>query len=124
MVVHNGLNYDHPCIIKEPAKEFEGEFNCLGENIEKYKTFSVPITKGIKRINKNEAKKAYLTNYNLLIAHDSWQAHHQILLIILLKKFINLNANMEMITKNVKRVELNTKIYVAIEITEDSLMKT
>ena len=53
----------------------------------------------------------YLTNYNLLmIVQDLWQAHYQILLIILLKEFIKLNANMDMITKNVERVELNTKI--------------
>ena len=32
-------------------KEFEGNFECLGENTEKYITFSVPIKKKIK--NKN-----------------------------------------------------------------------
>ena len=32
-------------IIKELAKEFEGPFECLGENTEKYITFSVPIEK-------------------------------------------------------------------------------
>ena len=32
-------------IIKELAKEFEGSFECLGENTEKYITFSVPIKK-------------------------------------------------------------------------------
>ena len=30
-------------IIKELTKEFEGQFECLRENIEKYITFSVPI---------------------------------------------------------------------------------
>ena len=30
-------------IIKELAEEFEEEFECLGENTEKYITFSVPI---------------------------------------------------------------------------------
>ena len=34
-------------IIKELANEFEGQFECLGENKEKYKTFSVPIKKEI-----------------------------------------------------------------------------
>ena len=53
----------------------------------------------------------YLTNYNLLmIVQDLWQAYYQVLLIILLKEFIKLNANMDMITKNVERVELNTII--------------
>ena len=34
--------------MKELAEEFEGEFECLGENTEKYITFSVPIKKEIK----------------------------------------------------------------------------
>ena len=53
MAFHNGINYDFYFNIKEPAKEFEGQFNFLGENTEKYKTFSVPATKEVKRINKN-----------------------------------------------------------------------
>ena len=30
---------------KELAEEFKGEFECLGENTEKYISFSVPIKK-------------------------------------------------------------------------------
>ena len=44
------------------------------------------------------------------MAQDLWQAHYQILLIILLKEFIKSNVNMGLIMKKVKRVELNTKI--------------
>ena len=40
---HNGSIYDYHFIIKELVKEFEGNFECLGENTEKYITFSVPI---------------------------------------------------------------------------------
>lgn len=36
---------------EELAKNLLGEFNCLGENIEKYKAFSVPITE-VKIIDK------------------------------------------------------------------------
>ena len=43
LVFHNGSSYDYHFIIKELAKEFE----CLGENTEKYITFSVPIKKKI-----------------------------------------------------------------------------
>ena len=32
-------------IIKKLAEEFEGDFECLGGNTEKYITFSVPLTK-------------------------------------------------------------------------------
>ena len=46
-VFHNGSTYDYDFIIKELAKEFEGNFECLGENTEKYITFSVPIKKKI-----------------------------------------------------------------------------
>ena len=47
VVFHNGSSYDYHFIIKELAKEFEGNFKCLGENTEKYITFSVPIKKKI-----------------------------------------------------------------------------
>ena len=42
---HNGSNYDYHFIIKELAVEFKGQFDCLGENTEKYIIFSVPIKK-------------------------------------------------------------------------------
>ena len=42
---HNGSTYDYHFIIKELAKESKGKFECLGENTEKYITFSVPIEK-------------------------------------------------------------------------------
>ena len=34
----NGFTHDHHFIIKELAKEFESQFECLGENTEKYIT--------------------------------------------------------------------------------------
>ena len=51
VVFHNGSTYDYHFIIKELVKEFEGNFECLGENTEKYITFSVPLKKKIE--NKN-----------------------------------------------------------------------
>ena len=47
VVFHNGSTYDYHFIIKELAKEFEGNFECLDENTEKYITFSVPTKKKI-----------------------------------------------------------------------------
>ena len=52
MIFHNGSNYDYHFIVKELAKEFEGEVNCLGESEEKSNTFPVPITKEIRVIGK------------------------------------------------------------------------
>ena len=48
IVFHNGSTYDYHFIIKELVKEFDGNFECLGENTEKYITFSVPIKKKIE----------------------------------------------------------------------------
>ena len=45
VVFHNGSIYDYHFIIKELVKEFEGNFECLGDNTEIYITFSVPIKK-------------------------------------------------------------------------------
>ena len=45
VVFHNGSSYDYHFIIKGLAEEFAGDFECLGENKEKYITFSVPIKK-------------------------------------------------------------------------------
>ena len=46
IISHNGSNYDYHFIIKELAKEFKDQdFNCFGENTEKYLTFSVPLEK-------------------------------------------------------------------------------
>ena len=39
IVFHNGSTYDYHFIIKELVKEFKGNFECLGENTEKYITF-------------------------------------------------------------------------------------
>ena len=57
-------------------------------------------------------QKIYLTYYNLLIAQDLWQAHYQILSIIFLKEFIELNVHADMMIKNVKLVELNISIWI------------
>ena len=42
---HNGSTYDYHFIIKRLAREFKGNFECIGENTERYITFSVPVKK-------------------------------------------------------------------------------
>ena len=79
--------------MKRLVKGCEEQFSCLREKTEKYITFLVFLTR-------------------ILIVQDLWQT--QILSVVLLEEFIKLNVNMCMITKNVKRVELNTKIVNAI----------
>ena len=45
VIFHNGSTYDYHFMIRDLVKEFEGNFECLGENTEKYITISVPIKK-------------------------------------------------------------------------------
>ena len=45
IVLHNGSNHDYHFIIREVTEVFKGQFKFLGENAEKYITFSVAIQK-------------------------------------------------------------------------------
>ena len=65
VVFHNGSNYDYHFIIKESANEFEGQFEYLGENTEKYKTFSVPIEKEVKNIDKDGNESVVTISYKI-----------------------------------------------------------
>ena len=88
------------------------QFICLGESTEKYITVTVPIEKEVTRNDTNgeELKKIHLTYYKFLILQDLWQSLHQILWIIFLKKFLELNVNRDMTIKKVRLVELNISI--------------
>ena len=50
VIFHNGSSYDYHFIIKKIPKECEGKFECLGENTEKGKTFSVAIKKKLQML--------------------------------------------------------------------------
>ena len=65
VVFHNGSTYDYHFIIKELAEEFEGEFECLGENTEKYITFSLPIKKETIKKDKHGNHKATKISYKI-----------------------------------------------------------
>ena len=58
LVFHNGSTYDYHFIIKQLAEDFKGQFEYLGENTEKYITFSVPIKK-----DDNSKKITYKLNF-------------------------------------------------------------
>ena len=57
VVFHNGSTYDYHFIIKQLAEDFKGQFECLGENTEKYITFSVPIKKEVANDDNSKKKK-------------------------------------------------------------------
>ena len=58
---------------------------------------------------KKKLQKIYLIYCNLFIVRNLWQASYQILLIIFLEEFIELNGNMDTMIKNVKLAKLHTQ---------------
>ena len=52
-------------IIKESANDFEKQFECLEENTENYKTFSVPIEKEGTKIYKDGNKSVVTISYKI-----------------------------------------------------------
>ena len=53
-------------------------------------------------------QKPYPTDCNLLIVQDLWQAHYQVLL-ILLKEFIKLNANTNTMIRKIETCKIKCK---------------
>ena len=67
VVFHNGSTYDYHFIIKELVKEFDGNSECLGENREKYITFSVSIKKKIENKNiETKFKIKFIDSYRFI----------------------------------------------------------
>ena len=56
VVFHNGSTYDYHFIIKELAKEFEEQFECLGENTEKLLLFQYQLKKDLTMVNQLHTK--------------------------------------------------------------------
>ena len=76
------------------AEELFLKITCLEKTTQKCITFTVPIEKEVARIDKSEeiAKDiSYILQF--MLAQDLWPVHYQILLIICLKDFIELNVN-------------------------------
>ena len=65
IIFHNGSNYDYHFVVKQLAKEFERQFTYLGENTEKYITFSVPIEKEATRVDKNRKEIIKTISYRM-----------------------------------------------------------
>ena len=67
LIFHNDSTYDYHVIIEQLAKEFEGQFKCLGENTEKYITFSVLIKKELD----NSKTITYKLKFSLIFMSTS-----------------------------------------------------
>ena len=66
MVFHNGSTYDYYFIIKQLAKEFKGNFDCLGGNTEKYITFSALSKKELKNDKVIIYKLKFIDSYRFM----------------------------------------------------------
>ena len=66
IVFHNGSTYDYHFIIKKLAEEFKGEFECLGENAEKYIAFSVLLKKENYSSKKITYKLKFIGSYRFM----------------------------------------------------------
>ena len=73
VVIHNGSNYDFHLIIKELANEFRSEIQCIPEDKEKYKTFSIPIL--YKELNDYEISYNLRFIYSYKFMIDSLENH-------------------------------------------------
>ena len=63
---HNGSTYDYHFIFKKLVKEFEGQFECLGENTEKYITFPVPIKKDLDNGKTIKCKIKFIDSFRFM----------------------------------------------------------
>ena len=61
VVFRKGPNYDYHFILKELASEFE----CIGENTRKYKTFSNPIEIEVTNIYKDGNENVVTISYKI-----------------------------------------------------------
>ena len=62
---HHRSNYDYHFIIKELANEFKGQFECLEEDTEKCKTFSVPVGKEVTNIDEDGNESVETISYEI-----------------------------------------------------------
>ena len=66
VVFHNGSTYNYHFIIKELAEEFEGQFECLRENTEKYITFLVKIKKELDNGKSITYKSKFIDSFRFM----------------------------------------------------------
>ena len=100
MLFHDGSNCDYHFIIKVLLEEFKGKLTCLGENTEKYITFSalIEIIKTISHRLQFIDSARFMTSSLLNLVNNLSERIHKI------------KRKYKHDDKNVKVVELNTKI--------------
>ena len=66
VVFHNGSIYDYYFIIKQLAKEFDGQLENRGENTEKYINFSLPIEKELDNSKATTYKIKFIDSFRFM----------------------------------------------------------
>ena len=102
IVFHTGSAYDYHFIIEQLSTEVNGKFDCLGENTEKYITFSASIYK------KNDNDETFIYKLKLLIALDLCQPYCQVLLVTC-QRF---TKRMQIMQEKIKDHIIRMKFYV------------
>ena len=112
IVFYNGSSYDYHFIIKELAKEFKKQFTCLGENKEKYMTFTIVIEKEVTKIAKIGEKITKNISYILQFIDSARFMASSLSSLVnnLLEGHHRIKFNLNMTMKYVKHVELNISI--------------
>ena len=77
-----GWNHYYHFIIKELAKELEEQFEFIGENKEKYKTFSVPVKTEIIKIDKDGNESVKTISYKIKFIDSARFMASSLLLVI------------------------------------------
>ena len=66
IIIHNA-SYDTHFIINQLAIEFKGELNCIGDNMEKYITFSVTIKKECDNSKTSTHKLKFIDSFRFML---------------------------------------------------------
>ena len=84
--------------------EFEEQFELLGENTEKYESFSIPVEKKVKNIDKDGNETVVTISFKIKFIDSTrfMVVHNQILVVISQKEFIKLNVKIVIVFLNIK----------------------
>ena len=107
IVFHNGSTYDYHFIIKQLAEDFKCQFECLGENTEKYITFSVPIKKD-DNSKKITYKLKFINSYRFMQSKSSELVDNY----LKLTKKNAWNKQKEKLSQNVSLLDLKMIDYI------------
>ena len=123
VVFHNGSSYEYHFIIKGLAEEFEGDFECLGGNKEKYITFSVPIKKESNEDGTIIYRIKFIDSFRFMSTSLSTLVDNLSNRILDNRKCTNCDSSLEYISIS-KKVEYCLNALIVKKDTQESLIKS